>query len=966
MLLNTLPNRAREPVLTFEGPRPSMITRKYTTLSATTTVLLLASLSALALPAHWALAQSSPPAPAKAPTINETPRTDQAELANTYDLDTLYILTSPEVDARSIDDNIWTIAAGSGKKLIQIPIKITNIQKDTKFDASVFKLRGGTFVCYRMGSIADRGPAGGSAADKQYEGTMPQDTPWVAKSFIVKKNGKISWPMERTIISGSVKEQDKLYSYKLSPTFFQKKQPEPVKVTKIQGESTATFYARQTEESTKFNNASKEYRELSKQVRELPTEFEADVPNRIWLVFDIGASTREFNLDGPSPLPWTLTFDQFNAIRDAVLRPIPPEKDAGGNYRFKSDLTNQISIYSAIITANPEQPFNARAAAYALSLLKLAGYMKTGDPIFNLYVQILASKDSSATNAAVKDLASTFPPTQATAALIARAGSLLNSETRIAIFKNSISNVTDATVASVGRESVDRLNSTIASADSKTASNFLDEVFNSVKNTPLLVQPLVAGVQFEALPDKRLEEVIIKIVERAPTDKLALGWLNNRLLGSVDQKVQRKTLEVINSADVGNRMLNQVADKGLSAVFGKPASQAEQRTLAIRLEAPIPILTPNDAIFRVLQAGDPKIRTLAWDALPRFAVTAVAPGDPKESAGDEAAQRAKMELVYRQLQEITFSQNPTPTQIVDFMVKQDNPSITVFMLGNVILKGSEKASIAATKAIMNSKGTYPMDAYMMSLSYGDRQGLAKHIYENRTGLDPLVTPLMKQRIENNPIVAWFGREVARGVLPAPKDWAGQYQDENMLLAATVSQENDLAMAATAALVLHAGGDERVIRDLNGKFRLSPDQSPAALKAVWLEGKRTINANKLANVAGNYKLLLKVGGSTPKVEDPPTPPYQDIDLGVVNIQVNGTDVTLATKNLTLSSLDIYAIGLENPSELKNFKNDAVSKLPNLEAATKAIDLIGQPNGSFVGKFPLGNNQDVQVTLVPTGQ
>jgi hypothetical protein len=171
------------------------------------------------------------------------------------------------------------------------------------------------------------------------------------------------------------------------------------------------------------------------------------------------------------------------------------------------------------------------------------------------------------------------------------------------------------------------------------------------------------------------------------------------------------------------------------------------------------------------------------------------------------------------------------------------------------------------------------------------------------------------------------------------------------------------MAATAALVYGAGGDDRMIRDLTQKFRLSPDQTPAGLKTVWLEGKRTINAARLARVAGNYRLTLKVGTASPSPEAPPADPVTDIDLGVVNLQVNGTDVSLSTKSLTLASLEIYAIGLENPSELKNFKNDALAKLP-LEGATKAIDLIGLPNGSFSGKFALPNNQEVLVTLSPT--
>jgi hypothetical protein len=947
-----------------------MITRKNTKLSAATTVLLLASMAVVASPVQQVLAQAAgesaaPKAePASAPKpkpAGETARSDASELANTFDLDMLYILTSPEVGHSTVDDNIWSF---TGRRLVQIPIKLTNIEKDVKFDQSTFKLQGGTFLCYRFGSVADRGPAGGSAADKSAESNLPANVPWVAKSFVAKKNGKITWPLDRALLYGNVKEQDKLYAYKLKNEFLQKKQPEMAKITKQQGESSSTYYARQTEESTRFNNANKEYRELSKQVRELPVEFEAEIPGRIWLVFDIG-SGRQFNLDGPPPLPWSMTHEQFNTIRDAVARPVLPDKDANGVVKFKPDLISQISTYSAIITAQPDQPFNPRAAAYALTLLKLSSYMKTGDPVYNLYEQVLQSKDSAATKAAIKDLATTFPPTQATAGLVKRMGSLMTADAQIEVIKGSFKNLNPLNLANTGLEVVSRINSTMQTADSKDCNAILDEVFASTKEYPALIPILVSGAQFESMPDKRLEEVIVKIVERSPMDKLALGWLNSRLLGSVDQKVQRKTLEVINAADIGNRMVNQVADQGLSAVFGRPAVQSDKTQLSVRLEAPIPILTANDAIFRALQAVDPKIRNLAWDALPRFAITAVGPGDTKESAGDEAHQRSVIEPIYRQLQDITFSQNPTPPQIVDFMVKQDNPSVIIMMLGNVLLKGSEKASVAATKAIMNSKGAYPLDAYMMSLSYGDRQGLAKHIYENKIGLDPLVTPLMRQRIDNNPVVAWFGREVSRGVLPNPASWAAQYQNEDTLLKDTVSQETDLALAATAALVLNAGGDERVIRDLAQKFRLSPDQSIAALKSVWLEGKRSINAAKLAKVAGNYKLLLRVGGTSPKVEDPPLAPLQDIDLGTVNIQVNGTDVTLATKNLTLSSLDIYAIGLEVPSELKNFKNEALSKLP-LESATKAIDLIGQTNGNFVGKFSMNNGQDIQVILSPSGQ
>ncbi len=330
-------------------------------------------------------------------------------------------------------------------------------------------------------------------------------------------------------------------------------------------------------------------------------------------------------------------------------------------------------------------------------------------------------------------------------------------------------------------------------------------------------------------------------------------------------------------------------------------------------------------------------------------------------------------------------------------------------LVQIVLRGSSSASSAASRALLGSN--WPIDATLADLEFGERQGFAMRTYENLTGRVPWVTNVLRQRLDRNPVLVWFGYELADGNLPDPSAWIDAFRGgEEELLGLSVANDSELAKGVVAVLVSSAGGQDRTAQQLFAKIRQLPDQSTENVSKLWQEQRREILAQRIRRMEGPYRLVLRVSGtitgssSTSRGDDepprgreaermarPPSGPMvlggrpgggprqqgkkpklklpdtfdQEIILGVVQLKVNGQDISFGNQNVSVKLHDSkLAIVIEKPSELVNFENEQLSQLP-LEKAKQPTTLTPQVDGNWVGMFSL-SGADMFIFLEPASE
>lgn len=342
--------------------------------------------------------------------------------------------------------------------------------------------------------------------------------------------------------------------------------------------------------------------------------------------------------------------------------------------------------------------------------------------------------------------------------------------------------------------------------------------------------------------------------------------------------------------------------------------------------------------------------------LHRAAAAAAAAG-----AAEAVAGLVEQNDVYSSLLEAARAQQNTPPQVVDFLIRQRDFARVADSLVELVVKASDQVSIQATRALLRSRGAWPIDKAILNLSYGDRYAFGSRVYENILGQSPpAVTALLRLRVDSSPLPAWLGKSLGEGVLPPPTLWVTNFGGDAKMLELVTSSDGDVAMGAVSALVWSAGGDDRSLVNYVKRFRDLSDQSPASLQSQWASIRKEIFAGRLQRAAGNYRLILRALPA-PGLKEAIAP--GDLSLGIVQLQADSQGVRLGPQTLTLSLPDAkLAIRIEKPGELRNFNNDQIAKF-GIDKVAAAIDLAPRASGSWEGPFKLPNGQSAEVVLVP---
>ncbi len=862
-------------------------------------------------------------------------------------IDLITLLKSDEVFKDSVDGDIWTVKASIGKKLIQIPLLIEPGEAPVDIGNSTFKLTGGRLIAYRLNDYGETNDLlelarrdarevneGSRARMFEKEKDPIYAPPRMATKFTLTPNGVVQYKMERRIRGGDLKAGEMLYSMKLDMQRLYARRPEaPKRAGNSREEREAAAVA-----ALDYRMKSEEFRDLQKTVLGLSTDIEAPMPTRVWAIMEYPLTRRDLQFTGPAPLPWKIDVAQLEALRAMAAQPIQAVDGPAGEKRLEPSVLFQINQLAEL--AADTNPLSHRAIAHTLAQAQVVPYAQFGDTLFNLLRQLLTSPDSETRNLIMVQLTRTIPPTRASRELLTFVASqgLASGQAKVEALKGLLASGFGDNPAATGNM-IGPANNMLADADGPPVADIINPLLNAARGNEATTSTLAKGIRFNAMPEKRLGEAIVLVVENAGAEPLAAAWLDEQFLSSASKAVQEQTLQVIANADTGARDLGPAVNWAIEHLFGAPgAGDGEAGLRKARMRLPIPVWSTRHGIFRALQHGDRAVRAIAWRALPRFVFPLLPQGYPTESPDR-----------YRVLLDAALDQIPSPVEAVAFLSAQPNMARATQSLVQIVLRGSRDTSVMAVRALFGGKG--PLGEVLLELGPGERQGFGMLVYQIMTKRNqpPLVVNVLRRRETNNPVAQWFGEQVALGVLPPNHEWARQFTSDDPLLDLAMSRDTELAKGAAAVLVASAGGSDRTALSFLEQLQSLPDQTRENVAATWQQQKKTIRAQQLAQYEGPYQLTLALYDTPPTGGDTPYKPVKEIVIGTMQLLVNVAEskVSFGGQPLVMSIPDERdAIRLDQPADLKNLPNEQLGQLP-LEKVTEPVFLRRQENGAWLG-------------------
>jgi len=872
---------------------------------------------------------------------------DEPEAPIHLEMDLMAMLTADDVLANKSADAIWTVEPTAGRRLVQIPVNVEPGDRDFRLNSGTLNMRGARFLCYRIVDNPDRSNEG-TMRSREIEEKL-SDLPMITRELIVTPSGRIKWELDRFIPNGDVKKSTRLYAYKVDRQLLQDKHPgPPPRFSRNRGEDERKFNIRRREALSRYRAKAEEYRELVSAVNDLPTEFESDLPDRIWAVFEVFGHTDEFAITGPEPLPWSLSYSQLELLRRTAGRQINSRSGPGENFALPRDLLEEVSAMQRLV--NSRHPYSLRISAYAIALGNVPEWARTNNVVYQLLDMILKSDDAVARRVVVKELVTMVPPTSATAALLRQAARDMTPESQLLSLKGLLR--ADTSDPTKMQNMLNTANRILADPAGPPAGDVVLELLNSIQQQPQALRALQAGVRFDALPDERKRQAITAIIEAAPNDDLAAAWLNRPLLDLTRPDLAKTTLELLATGTHAGDRVREMTGAVMTVLFGRPDPQRQTAAGPV-LEGTIPVSGGSHNLFNGLQAGDLEIRDLAWRSLQHFHITSEASTEsgPFQSSAYDAVLDAAL------------AQRPTPVAAVEFLGRQDNTGRATAALVYLTINADSRAASRAAEMLLQRDES--VAGILARLSPGDREGFAQRIYQLVTGSAPYEVGLMRYRSENSPIVPWFGKEIGEGRLPRPSEWGPAFGGEDRLLELINSTDETLALAAASAMITSSGGDPRMARRLANSLRSLEDKTLATLKDKWNEARQEILMEQMRKATGAYEMVLRQ--FTPGQRGPDRADRsleREVSVGVVQLSMDQMSPQLAGGSIETSIPgDYLALRLRSAGQVKSL---AAAKLDDWSIEEVGqIDLRPQDDGSWVGETNLGNRAVLQIQLTPAG-
>ncbi|MEM0915626.1 MAG: hypothetical protein AAGK09_13565 [Planctomycetota bacterium] len=859
-----------------------------------------------------------------------------------------------EVEPDSIGGDMWTFTAVPGRQLVALPLEIDPggiaepvelvappigiatgrflawvIPTQEQVDAALAQLDdgqadgGGDDLLLRDGNDFDLGGERvGDArrgADDEVAGAMdavagvvgqggvPLDPelliPRVSRRATVYSDGRIGWRLERSLAGATMADGEEPYMLKVRADRLNAlTPPRPERVVREAGEDSRAFRFRELAVQQEYREQVEAFRTLRELVLALPDRFEQPMPAFVWAVYDVPLFSPTFGIDGPPPLPWSVPANAWTDLRE--LGAMRGASNADGVAIEALTLVDDL-----VPLADSGDAFSGRMLAQALSLSGVIPGAAFGDPVYEAASELLRKGDGVAMQRVLADVVAVVPPTSASLALLRDATDRLTPTQRLASLRVEFAAAAEdpAGVASA----VQSVSAMLRDDQGPPPSDVLAVVMQGADGTP--AAQAVGRLPVAQLQGERWTDAVAFLTMSAGSSESAAAMMRDGVLRATP-------------ADKLAEALRLIAEQP-DAVEAAPG-------------AAVPIGSTQHPILIWLTAPAGEVRAAAWAALPRFVVRI----DPADASTEDAA------------------------TVLTAVVEAIDPSAPAEAEGAAAFFADQPyAEAEALAALMALTGRVANPAPLAAPAIGSGGALGEAMAaaptESRAAFADAVLAASGQPFagiggvlaspsQGPTLSRWFGSAVAEGRVPSPAQLADQLGEDDLLDLAA-SGEPMIRDAAAAGLAALAGGQPGDVPTVKSRLDNAADRTKSSLQAAWLPSRQELNARRLMETKGAYRVLVRLPGDRePRV------------IGVVELGLDGRErVAFAGVPIMMSIPDDrLAIRIDTVSELRNLGDRELNALP-LERVGEPLDLLSREGGGWGGSVEVAGEGDLEVVIEP---
>ncbi|MEM6257542.1 MAG: hypothetical protein AAGI37_04440 [Planctomycetota bacterium] len=938
------------------------------------------------------LAQDEPPTLRPQEKGQEQEQEDLGPLEIEIDLARLLF----EASRASSQDPVWRFSPNSGKEILLIPFTVDNIHRTNSLSRFPYSVRAARFIGFVIpkpgqadrsavdlnqvvratpdvlqamlfeqdddAEASDRDPGADTALDKP----VPDSAPRLARDILLHPDGTVQWAMARSFQAAELQRasEQNPYAYKIDPQQLRDAQPERAeRLTRNQDEGTREFALRKREQQQAEREKQNAYRELRNGLRELPETFREARPGVLYAAMEVNRG-ESLSLEGPAPMPWSVDSDKRELL-NSLSRGRNLFQEEGGE-----DLAGRL------ITMIEGHPLDARSIAIATQRSNLAASVEVDGPGYKVLSRLLRSKDVATRRIALYGVATVSTPTLASAKLLGVAGeAVLGEESKMLSFASL------GTLFSMQTDDPDqaqaligRVNETIADPEGPAAPRVVEKVLAALEPNrdrgglqldQSMVDVMVKSVDLSGVKSDEVAGVVNAIVRAAPTNAVAAGWLDHKLLGSTDRGVVNQTLSVLYESQLKPMDPSERQNQGIDDATPAP----EPGTLV--LPGTIPIRRPDHALLALFESSDDVQSAAAWAVLGKFHVALPEPGSgqPAAEGGELPADPARS--LFDSVLAMAGEREEMPASVVAFITNQQDPALAKHANDRLVALLTDpglvpKTALAAVDAYTASPGRYRES--VTGLQVLDQLEMLAVMYKTTEQEPPLMSGLIA---DGGSTLGWFNTFVAeQGGLPKDEDWAERARSmgEGTLLQAAGSSEPGLAAAAAAALVTVAGGDVQQQQAFAQTVAFMEARTRQQVQKAWEEQRGQIFAAAFERARGTYMLVATLSpfqeAGPDAASDEPAAGTR-VELGLVEFQAEGLELSLSVESVALSPTPgELGIRINRGSALRSFDKPELAGIPP-EHLAQPIDLAPEADGVWSGQARLPDGRTVTVTLEPEG-
>lgn len=927
-----------------------------------------------------------------------------------------------EDNAQMLRDPVWSVRAGPGKKIVLIPFTVNQHDKTIDLSRAPISLRGARFIGFyvppadqHQARAAEAGPDFKALAAAKAEdldkilfgdpeeesrkespapgddpvlptdgegdpeakpegddrpGPAPETAPRLARKLKFHPDQTVEWSMDRSFPSAEVQGAgaDNLYPYKLDPKLLEAQQPpKGERVTRNDGEDAREYAQRRKEAQLVEREAQKEFRDLRAALRDLPTDFREPAPKVVYAVLEV-AERGAISLEGPGPLSWSLSTEAHEQMQQLASGQLRPADDVGKK-----------ALEALAKLAEGKHANDLRGIAIGILRGNLVDSIEQDDAGFKLIAKMLAAEDTMARRTVQYAVARTPRPTRVSAALLEAASRSAVTEEREMLqvaSQRTLFGLEAAKPESAGFL-ISKVNEAIADPSAIAPARVLNDLLNALgkagasgggspESMGKMLEVMAGRMDAGKLTGEHFDAVVNVLISQAPTNMIAAGLLDQAMLQSAKPDHVIRTLELLGEAQ-------------LKVEFSESDPSQEPRLLTI------PMASKQSGLIKSLLSVTERRKALAWAALPKFHII------ESRAVAQEGVTPATPVEIFDAILKLASEEAQAPASVVSFIANQRERSIDAVAPRRLLellsdADADDPIAKAAAEEILRSGDRY--GEVLQRFVKDEQVKVVLAMYGSMTGSAPLVVGLIAE--QSDATVTWFRDQLKQGVLPSAQDWAAQAANEvnggeARLISLAASEEDGLAVAAAAALVLNAGGgkadQKRFARDVSQL----ETRSLVSVKEVWGEVKKDLYGRVLANAQGTYKLVvtltkpkatanqpIRLGETEPAPDAVPDAeagvpkPEQGerYDLGLVELTANDGAVALSIQSIT-TSMTPNRLGIRI-SKLESFASLGAAGLVRLDKTVVeavVVDLLPQPDGSWSGQAALLDETQMTIALVP---